>query len=86
MNRSIATATLAAAIGIGTLASAVGANAATPPGNEKCYGVNAIAKNDCAAGAHSCAGQATKARDPASFVYLPVGACGKIAGGKLTAA
>ncbi|HEY6453128.1 MAG TPA: DUF2282 domain-containing protein, partial [Steroidobacteraceae bacterium] len=33
---------------------------------EKCYGINAVAKNDCAAGAHSCAGQATAARDPKS--------------------
>ena len=26
---------------------------------EKCYGINTVAKNDCAEGAHSCAGQAT---------------------------
>lgn len=52
---------------------------------EKCYGVNAVAKNDCAQGAHSCAGQATQARDPKSFVLLPAGDCSKIAGGKLSA-
>ncbi|MGH8272582.1 MAG: BufA1 family periplasmic bufferin-type metallophore [Gammaproteobacteria bacterium] len=52
---------------------------------QRCYGVNAVAKNDCAAGVHSCAGQATKARDPASFVLLPAGDCGKIAGGSLKA-
>lgn len=52
---------------------------------EKCYGINTVAKNDCAEGAHSCAGQATQARDPKSFVLLPAGDCGKIAGGKLTA-
>ena len=50
-----------------------------------CYGVNAIGRNDCAAGTHSCAGQATKARDPASFVLLPQGDCSKIAGGSLKA-
>ena len=50
---------------------------------EKCYGINAAAKNDCAEGAHSCAGQATQARDPKSFVMLPGGDCGKIAGGSL---
>jgi uncharacterized membrane protein len=49
----------------------------------RCYGVNAVAKNDCAAGAHSCAGQSTKACDPAAFVLLPAGDCGKIAGGSL---
>lgn len=48
---------------------------------EKCYGINAVAKNDCAEGAHSCAGQATKARDTKSFVLVPAGACAKIAGG-----
>ena len=52
---------------------------------EKCYGINAAAKNDCAEGAHSCAGQATKARDTKSFVLLPAGDCSKIQGGKLTA-
>src|SRR5947208_15156963 len=48
---------------------------------EKCYGINAAAKNDCAEGDHSCAGQATKARDTKSFVMLPAGVCGKIQGG-----
>ena len=52
---------------------------------EKCYGINASAKNDCAEGAHSCAGQATQARDPKSFVLLPAGDCSKIQGGKTTA-
>ncbi len=48
---------------------------------EKCYGINAVAKNDCAEGAHSCAGQATMARDTKSFVLLPAGVCSKIQGG-----
>jgi uncharacterized membrane protein len=52
---------------------------------EKCYGINAVAKNDCAEGAHSCAGQSTKARDAQSFVLLPAGDCSKIQGGKLKA-
>jgi uncharacterized membrane protein len=51
---------------------------------EKCYGINAAAKNDCAEGAHSCAGQATQARDTKSFVLLPAGDCAKIQGGKTT--
>jgi uncharacterized membrane protein len=53
---------------------------------QKCYGINAVAKNDCAEGAHSCAGQATKARDSKSFVLLPAGDCAKIQGGKPKAA
>src|SRR5919108_3967481 len=52
---------------------------------EKCYGINAVAKNDCAEGAHSCAGHATQARDPKSFVLLPAGDCIKIQGGKTSA-
>ena len=52
---------------------------------EKCYGINAVSKNDCAEGAHSCAGQATQARDAKSFVLLPAGDCAKIQGGKTTA-
>ena len=51
---------------------------------EKCYGINASAKNDCAEGAHSCAGQSAQARDPKSFVLLPAGDCAKIQGGKTT--
>ena len=53
---------------------------------EKCYGINAAAKNDCAEGAHSCAGQATQARDAKSFVMLPAGDCSKIQGGSLKSA
>lgn len=48
---------------------------------EKCYGVNVAGKNDCAEGAHSCAGQSTQSRDPKSFVMLPAGDCSKIQGG-----
>jgi uncharacterized membrane protein len=50
---------------------------------EKCYGINAVGKNDCASGAHSCAGLATTARDPQSYVELPTGDCSKISGGSL---
>jgi uncharacterized membrane protein len=53
---------------------------------EKCYGINAAAKNDCAEGVHSCAGQATQPRDAKSFVLLPAGDCAKIQGGRLTPA
>lgn len=50
-----------------------------------CYGINAAHKNDCAVGAHSCAGQATSANDRSSFVLLPAGDCEKINGGSLKA-
>jgi uncharacterized membrane protein len=66
-------------------AAASAAPVPMPAGSEKCYGIAKAAKNDCAAGAHSCAGQATKNMDKASFVYLPKGACAKIAGGSTKA-
>ena len=58
---------------------------AAPAAAEKCYGIARAGHNDCAAGAHSCAGHATRDNDPASFVELPAGACAKIAHGSLTA-
>lgn len=50
---------------------------------EKCYGVAARGKNDCAEGAHSCVGQSTRDREKDSFVLVPKGDCQKIAGGSL---
>src|SRR5262245_52453598 len=45
---------------------------------EKCYGINAAGKNDCAAtGSNSCAGQGKQAMDPKGWVYVPVGTCSK---------
>ena len=85
---STAKTVLAASSLLGVLALAAAANAgpvAQPNGSEKCYGVSKSAKNDCAAGAHSCAGQSNKDFDKTAFVYLPKGACAKIAGGSLKA-
>jgi uncharacterized membrane protein len=101
-HRLFAASTLAAAVGLALAAQvpAVRAQGAANPPQivkdnmarmakdklEKCYGINASAKNDCAEGAHSCAGQSTQARDPKSFVLLPAGDCAKIQGGKTTSA
>lgn len=75
------------ALALSTIAAtaALAAPVPQPAGSEKCYGIAKASRNDCAAGAHSCAGQATKNNDKASFVYLPKGACAKIAGGSTTA-
>jgi uncharacterized membrane protein len=81
-------ATVLGALALSAMASAAAEAAGPvpmPAGSEKCYGIAKAARNDCAAGAHSCAGQATKNNDKASFVYLPKGACAKIAGGSTTA-
>ncbi|MGA2364865.1 MAG: DUF2282 domain-containing protein [Steroidobacteraceae bacterium] len=96
MNRYLlAASTLSAAVGLAlalqapvraadTSSSMSANNAMTAKAKlEKCYGINATSKNDCAAGAHSCAGQASMARDPKSFVLLPSGDCTKIQGGTL---
>jgi uncharacterized membrane protein len=98
MNRRALFPSLAAAIGVALAAQALPANAQqadpkkqtmermTKNNLEKCYGVAAKAKNDCAEGAHSCAGQATVDRDKGSFVLLPKGDCSKLAGGSLKGA
>jgi uncharacterized membrane protein len=103
MSRSIATATLAAAVGLALAAPGAFAQAQQPGGKpmtkeqqqvmermqkqnlEKCYGVAARGKNDCAEGAHSCVGQASHDRDKGSFVLLPKGDCQKLAGGSTKA-
>jgi len=77
---------LAASAVAAAIALPIAANAGPAPqptyAFEKCYGINAAAKNDCAAtGNHSCAGEAKVANDPKSWIYVPVGTCAKIQGG-----
>lgn len=52
---------------------------------EKCYGVVKAGKNDCAAGAHSCAGSAKADSDKAEWVNVPAGLCDKLVGGSTAA-
>ena len=42
---------------------------------EKCFGISLKGQNDCAAGAHSCAGTSTIDYDPVSFKLVPKGTC-----------
>ncbi len=49
---------------------------------EKCYGIADAGKNDCHTANHSCAGQASAAKDPSEWVKVPKGSCEKM-GGKL---
>lgn len=88
MNRSNIALAFAAVAALGSVATSVSAaetGSKQPVKYEKCYGVSTAGKNDCAAGAHSCAGQSTVSRDKASFVELPAGACAKIEGGSTKA-
>ncbi len=52
---------------------------------EKCYGVASAGKNDCQTATSSCAGTSKTDRQVDAFIAVPKGACGKIAGGNLTA-
>jgi len=75
---------IAAALSVAVLASASAGPAAVPGfDHEKCYGIAQAGKNDCQTATHSCAGTATKAGDPASWIYVPAGTCAKIAGGHM---
>ena len=55
------------------------------PDMEKCYGIAKAGQNDCAAGAHSCAGQAKADNDANDWKYVAKGSCEKM-GGSTTAA
>ncbi len=88
-NHSAKTALFIASAVAATIALPLFANAgpASAPSfqAEKCYGINAASKNDRAASnSHSCAGEATRASDPKSWIFVPAGTCAKIEGGSLT--
>jgi uncharacterized membrane protein len=63
------------------LASA-SAYAADDANMEKCYGIAAPGKNDCAGPAHACAGQ-SKVSSGKEWIKLPKGTCERIVGGGL---
>ena len=58
--------------------------AADDANSEKCSVVAKAGKNDCAGGAHACAGQSTKDASAKEFVKLPKGTCVRLIGGSLT--
>ena len=76
--------TIAIASAVGSLLALGGAtaSAADDAAKEKCSGVAAAGMNDCATGAHSCAGQAKTDKDPKEWKYVPKGECEKM-GGKI---
>ena len=85
--KTVAGSTLLGALAVAAIAvaSAQAAPAVQPAGSEKCFGIAKAATNDCAGAGHSCAGQSTKDMDKSTYVYLPAGACAKIAGGSTKA-
>lgn len=51
---------------------------------EKCYGVAAAGKNDCASeGNNSCAGTSAKDSEGKAWVLVPAGLCEKLTGGSV---
>lgn len=78
--------TIAIASAVGSLLAlgSASVSAADAAGKDKCFGVAEAGKNDCAAGAHSCAGQSKVSKDPKDWKYVPKGECEKM-GGKVGA-
>ena len=72
------TLTLAGAVAAALAAASFTAQAAPPAGKESCYGVSMKGHNDCAAGAHSCAGQSSADYSSQDFKYVKTGTCSKM--------
>ncbi|MDB5804925.1 MAG: hypothetical protein JWN73_2247 [Betaproteobacteria bacterium] len=65
-------------------ASAQTASASAKAEQEKCFGIAKAGQNDCATGAHGCAGQAKADKGAQEWKNVAKGTCVK-AGGKLSA-
>jgi len=72
--KSLTVVALAGAVTAAMASFAVPASAAEGA-TVKCYGVSLKGQNDCAAGAHSCAGTSTVDYDGQSFKLVPAGTC-----------
>lgn len=76
--------TIAIATAVGSLLALGSATVSAEDGaaKEKCLGVAAAGKNDCANKVHSCAGQSKTDKGADEWKYVPKGECEKM-GGKL---
>lgn len=81
VRRPAAALSLGLALGAALNLAAIAANAADAPGakGEKCYGVALKGKNDCAAGANSCAGTSKTDYQGDAWKHVPAGTCEKTA-------
>lgn len=73
---------LLGALAIGLMVPA-GQAMAGKKGFEKCAGIAKTGMNDCGTSKHGCSGKAKTDGDPLEWVYVPIGTCKKIAGGKI---
>jgi len=71
----------ASVLALGMLAAHAGP-VAPAPSKDKCFGIAKAGQNDCASasGSHSCAGTATKDKDPGDWKYVEKGTCEKMGG------
>ena len=76
---------LASMLAFGAISAAQAGPVAPDPSKDKCFGITKAGQNDCASatGSHSCAGTATKDKDPGDWKYVEKGTCDKM-GGTLT--
>ena len=73
--------TIAIASAVGSLLALGSASvSAADAAKEKCLGIAEAGKNDCAAKAHSCAGQSKVDKSPDDWKYVPKGECEKMGG------
>ena len=77
---------LASVLALGAISAAQAGPVAPDATKDKCFGVAKAGANDCASasGSHSCAGTATKDKDPGDWKYVEKGTCAKM-GGSLSA-
>lgn len=72
-------------IGLAAVTTAAQAVPDAPTAWEKCAGIAKQGMNDCGAldGAHKCSGQAPMDNLDTEWVYVPLGTCKKITGGRV---
>ena len=80
--KKIAVAAISGGVGmvISNAAQAATATQAWHQGWVRCWGVNAVHKNDCLTATGSCAGTAPQAHDPNAYVLMPAGVCTEVGG------
>jgi len=73
---------LASALAFGAISAAHAGPVAPDASKDKCFGIAKAGQNDCASasGSHSCAGTATKDKDPGDWKYVEKGTCDTMGG------
>lgn len=80
MNKLLLSAALAGVLAAGVAVAVEHDHADAMTSKEKCFGIAKAGKNSCAAGSHSCAGQAKVDNAPDEFVVLAKEECEKEGG------